>query len=137
MICVGFANKHGPDVYRMLNPHTRRTTNKRDVIWLNCMYYIVPCVATTKMLPEIAIPTNESSNEDFSDDESQYESTLPEERREEVILDNSSEEYSDSESDSGQQNWGRHVTGSVNLDYHLVGLIQALEEQCNQLQNQH
>ena len=31
MIFVGFANKHGPDVYRMLNPHTRRTTNNRDV----------------------------------------------------------------------------------------------------------
>ena len=46
------------------------------------MFYKTPCVATTKMLPEIAIPINESSNEDFSDNESQYESTLPEERRE-------------------------------------------------------
>ena len=58
MIFVGFANKHGPDVYRMLNPHTRRTTNNRDVIWLNRMFYETPCVATTKMLPEIAIPIN-------------------------------------------------------------------------------
>ena len=112
MIFVEFANKHWPDVYRMLNPHTRRTTNNRDVIWLNRMFYETPCVATTKMLPEIAIPINESSNEDSSDDESQYESTLPKERREEVILDDSSEKKnSDSESDS-DQTWVQHVTRS-------------------------
>ena len=64
MIFVGFANKHGPDVYIMLNPHTCRTTNSRDVLWLNHMYYVAPYVATTKTLPEIAIPTNECSNED-------------------------------------------------------------------------
>ena len=96
MICVGVANKHGPGVYRMLNPHTRRTTHNRDVIWLNRIYYVAPCVTTTKMLPEIAIHINESSNEDFSDDESQYESTLPEERREDVVNDDSSEKSSDS-----------------------------------------
>ena len=59
MIFVGFANTHGPDVYRMLNPHTRRTTNNTDVIRLNRMYYTTPCVVTTKMLPEIAILANE------------------------------------------------------------------------------
>ena len=95
MIFVGFVNKHGPDVYRMLNPHTRRTTHNRDVIWLNRMYYVAPCVATTKILQEIAIPVNESSNEDVSDNESQYESTLPEERREEIVNNDSSEKSSD------------------------------------------
>ena len=84
MIFVGFTNKHGPEVYRILNPHTHRTTHNRDVTWLNRMYYITPCVATTKMLPEIAIPTNEGEGNDHSDDKSQYESTLPEERREDV-----------------------------------------------------
>ena len=70
------------------------------------------CVATTKILPKVAIPINESSNEDFSDDESQYESTLPKERREEVIIDDSSEKSSDSESDSDQEDWVKHVTRS-------------------------
>ena len=32
MTFVGFVNKHGTDMYRMLNPHTRRTTNNRAVI---------------------------------------------------------------------------------------------------------
>ena len=112
MIFVGFANKHGPDAYRILNPHTRRTTNNREVIWLNHMYDVAPCVAPTIFLPEIAIPMNECSNEDLSDNESQYESTLPEERREEIVNDDSSEKSSDSESDSGQQNWVRHITRS-------------------------
>ena len=102
MIFIGFAKKHGPDVYRMLNPHTHRTTNNRDVIWLNRMYYVTPCVVNTKTLPEIAIPMNEGVGEDLSDDETQYESTLPEERREDIVNDDSSEKRSDSESDSGQ-----------------------------------
>ena len=84
MIFVGFANKYRPDVYRMLNPHTRRTTKNRDVIWLNRMYYVTPCVAPTKALPEISIPTNEGVDDDHGDDESQYESTLPEEMRAEL-----------------------------------------------------
>merc|ERR1712194_907543 len=33
----------------MLNPHTHRTTNNRDVIWLNRMYYVTPYVATTNV----------------------------------------------------------------------------------------
>ena len=58
MIFFGFTNNHGPDVFQMLNPETRRTMNdsNRDVLWLNSMYYVTPCVATTKILPEIAIP---------------------------------------------------------------------------------
>ena len=76
------------------------------------MYYVTPCVATTIMLPEIAIPTHEEVDDDHSDNESQYASTLPEERREDIINANSSEKRSDSESDSGQQNWVRHVTRS-------------------------
>ena len=112
MIFVGFANKHGPDVYRMLNPHTRRTTNNRDVIWLNHMYYVTSCFAITKMLPEISIPTIEGVDDDHSDNESQYESTLPEERREDIVNNNSSEKSSDSETDSSQQNWVRHITRS-------------------------
>ena len=110
MIFVGFTNKHGPEVYRVLNPHTHRTTNNRDVIWGNRVLYITPCVATTKILPEKAIPTNEGVDEDHSDNESQYESTLLEERREDIVNDNSSEKSSDLESDSGKQNWVRHVT---------------------------
>jgi len=52
------------------------------------------------------------ADEDHSDNESQYESTLPEERREDIVKYDSSEKSSDSESDSGQQNWVRHVTRS-------------------------
>ena len=112
MIFVGFANKHGPDVYRMLNPHTRRTTNNRDVIWLNRMYYVTSCVATTKLLPELAIPTNEGVDDDHSDDESQYESTLSEEMREDIVNNDYSEKSSDLESDNGQLNLMRQVTRS-------------------------
>ena len=96
MMFVGFTDKHGPGVYQMLNPHTRRTTNNRDVIWLNLMYYVTPCVATTQMLPEITIPTTEGVDDEHSDDEAQYESTLPEERREDIVDANSSEKSSDS-----------------------------------------
>ena len=96
MILVGFANQHRQDVYRMLNPHIRRTTHYRDVIWLNLMYYVTPCVATTQMLPEITIPTTEGVDDEHSDDEAQYESTLPEERREDIVNANSSEKSSDS-----------------------------------------
>ena len=85
MIFVGFANKHGPDVCRMFNPHTRRTTHNRDVIWLNYMYLVTSCVATTKLLPEIEISTNEGVDDGHSDNESQYESTLPEERGEGIV----------------------------------------------------
>ena len=51
MLFFGFANKHGPDVYLMLNSHTRGTTNNKYVIWLNRMYYVAPCVAATNMWP--------------------------------------------------------------------------------------
>ena len=67
------------------------------------MFHKTTCVATTKMLPEIAIPINESSNKDLSEDESQYESTLPKERREEVILGDSGEKSTDAESESDKE----------------------------------
>ena len=76
------------------------------------MYYVTPCVATTKMLPEIAIPTTEGVDDDHSDNESQYESTLPEERGEDMLNADTYEKSIDSESDSGQQNWVRYVTRS-------------------------
>ena len=132
MIFVGFANKHGPDVYRMLTPHTRRTTRNRDVIRLNRMNYVTPCVANTKMLPEIAIPTNDGVDDDHRDDESQYESTLPEERREDIVNNDSSEKSSDSGNHSGQKNRVRHIT----ISGRKSGLSSP-EESCNQLRNQH
>ena len=76
------------------------------------MYYVTLYVATTKLFQEKAIPTNERVDDDHSDDDSQYESTLPEERREYIVNTDSSEKISDSESDSGQQNLLRHVTRS-------------------------
>ena len=78
LIFVGFANNHGPDMFQMLNPHTHQTTNNVDIIWLNCVYYVTPYLATTKRLPEIVIPQSEQGKyNDGSDDESQYVSTLP------------------------------------------------------------
>ena len=36
---VGYAHKHGGDVYRMWNPNTNRVHISRDVIWLKRMYF--------------------------------------------------------------------------------------------------
>ena len=64
------------------------------------------------MLPGISTPANEGEDYEHSDNESQYAYILSEERREDIVNDDSSEKSSDSESDSGQQNWVRHVTRS-------------------------
>jgi hypothetical protein len=55
-IFVKFTNNYGPEVFQILNPETRYTTDNRDLIWFNSMYFVTPCVAITNILLEISIP---------------------------------------------------------------------------------
>ena len=63
------------------------------------MYYVTPYIATTKRLPAIRIlQSDDGKKDDNSDDESQYVSTLPEERKDDIMTDDSSKKISNANS---------------------------------------
>ena len=69
------------------------------------MYCIIPCVATTKKMPEIAIPLNEQvSDNDDRDDESQNVFLLQNKKRDDIVINCSAENKSNNEnSDSNSK----------------------------------
>jgi hypothetical protein len=68
MIFGGFVNNHSADGFRVLNPHTQRTTNNTGLTGLDCMIYVMPYMATHKLIPKISIPLYEQGLVDDRDD---------------------------------------------------------------------
>jgi hypothetical protein len=66
MMCVGYAEEHTGNCYRMYNPVTPQICESCNIIWMGRMYFTTGNYKKTKALPVIAVPiTNDVSNEDM------------------------------------------------------------------------
>ncbi len=66
MLCVGYADEHAGNCYRMYNPVTSGVNVTQDIIWLGHMYFTTDNFEKIYVLPVIAVPiTNDVTNEDL------------------------------------------------------------------------
>ena len=58
---IGYANNHEGDCYRMWNPETTRTSETRDVIFLNRMFFTNKCLESDKTNPQVSLDVKKQS----------------------------------------------------------------------------